>query len=336
MPGAPAKMRVDSAGRIIAYSRSFAGVSPESLIQAIVEYTYRERHMNYNWDDLRIFLTLATEGNVSRASQLLKINQSTVLRHIDAMEKALNITLFARDKGGYHLTDEGMIVLSSVQSMSECAAALERQIKIHNNSRISGEVLLSASDFVVTRLLAPKLEKILSDHPELNIRLRLTNAPLNIAKGEADIVIRIAEKDRQVIPGNLYGRRLGDISLCAYKARGSRMENLSWLVWEHADFKNWLTRYDLPERPAQLISGSPLIHLELIKQASFAAILPCFLGDGDPAVERIAGCAEFTGFEAWVLTHEDMKNTKRITTIMKYLGDIFDEVKTGRRSRCAA
>lgn len=282
--------------------------------------------MKYDWDDLRIFLTLATEGNVARASELLQINQSTVLRRVSAMEAALNITLFARDKGGYHLTDEGVLVLSTVSAMSECATALEKQIKVHNNNRIAGEVLLSASDFVVTTLLAPKLEQLLSDHPELNIRIRLTNAPLNIAKGEADVVIRLTDKGHNTIPVNLFGRRLADIRLCPYMKRKADLANLSWLAWEHVNFRDWISLYNLPERPAQLISGSPLIHLELIKQAKFAAILPCFLGDSDPAIQRIEGCADFVGFEAWILTHEDMRNTKRITTIMKYLGDIFDGI----------
>lgn len=288
--------------------------------------------MKYSWNDLRIFQTLATAGNVAKTSQLLQINQSTVIRRINAMETALNITLFARDKGGYHLTDEGMIVLTTVNSMSEHAAALEKQIRIHNNSRISGEVLLSAPDFVVTKLLAPGLEKALADHPELNIRIRLTNAPLNIAKGEADLVIRITDKDSQAIPGNLYGRRLGDIPLCAYKGKGRDFKALSWLVWEHVDFADWVSRYKLPERPAQLINGSPFIHLEMIKQSNFAAILPCFLGDADAAVERIDGCAPFSALEAWILTHEDMKNTKRVTTLMKYLGDCFDSATLTKRN----
>jgi DNA-binding transcriptional LysR family regulator len=282
--------------------------------------------MKYNWDDLRIFLTLATESTVAGASTCLKINQSTVLRRIAAMEKDLNLTLFARDKDGYHLTDEGLIVLSTVNAMAECADALEKRIQLHNNSRVAGEVLLSAPDFVVTRLLAPKLEKVLADHPELNIRIRLTNAPLNIAKGEADIVIRVTHKDRQAIPLNLYGRRLGDVRLCPYQAKGRSLENLSWLAWEHADFRDWLAKYSFPDRPIQIISGSPLIHLELIKQANFAAILPCFLGDADAEVERIEGCQEFIGFEAWILTHEDMKHTKRITTVLQYLGDIFTDI----------
>jgi DNA-binding transcriptional LysR family regulator len=36
------------------------------------------------------------------------------------MEKVLNLTLFLRDKDGYHLTDEGKIVYSTVSSLTEC------------------------------------------------------------------------------------------------------------------------------------------------------------------------------------------------------------------------
>jgi len=57
-----------------------------------------------DWNDIRIFLSVATEGSTLAASKKLNINQTTVGRRMLALETVLGLTLFERDTRGYSLT----------------------------------------------------------------------------------------------------------------------------------------------------------------------------------------------------------------------------------------
>ena len=55
----------------------------------------------------RIFSIVASEGNLTRASQILNISQPAVTKHIKNLENELNVKLFKRSKYGMILTNNG-------------------------------------------------------------------------------------------------------------------------------------------------------------------------------------------------------------------------------------
>lgn len=48
------------------------------------------------WDDVRYFLTLSREGSLSASARVLKVEHSTVARHVGNLEKTLRVKLFDR------------------------------------------------------------------------------------------------------------------------------------------------------------------------------------------------------------------------------------------------
>nr|WP_319395694.1 LysR family transcriptional regulator [uncultured Desulfobacter sp.] len=65
-------------------------------------------HNKVSWDDYRyFFLKVARLGTLTGASQSLKVNHSTVLPRVNALEKKLEARLFERFKSGYVLTESG-------------------------------------------------------------------------------------------------------------------------------------------------------------------------------------------------------------------------------------
>lgn len=56
---------------------------------------------------LRIFLTLAEEGNFTRTAARLGITQPGVSQNISELERIYGMKLFSREKGGVTLTEEG-------------------------------------------------------------------------------------------------------------------------------------------------------------------------------------------------------------------------------------
>ena len=52
--------------------------------------------MKIDWDDVRVFLTLARAGSLTAAARNLRIEHTTVARRIAQLERALGLHLFDR------------------------------------------------------------------------------------------------------------------------------------------------------------------------------------------------------------------------------------------------
>jgi DNA-binding transcriptional LysR family regulator len=65
----------------------------------------------------------------------------------------------------------------------------------------------------------------------------------------------------------------------------------------------------------------------MLNQASAAraglglALLPCFLGDSEPRLRRVAGPLPELNTELWLLTHPDLQRTARIRVLLDLLYD---------------
>ena len=64
-----------------------------------------------DWNNLRSFLELARHGKLTLTGKRLNIEPTTVGRHINKLEKDLDVQLFNRSPKGYTLNDEGYKLL---------------------------------------------------------------------------------------------------------------------------------------------------------------------------------------------------------------------------------
>ena len=75
------------------------------------------------WDDLRYVLAVARMGSAMRAARELGVDQTTVLRKLDLLEKTLGTSLFERRKTGLTPTPAGKLV---AEAADEQNVVLER------------------------------------------------------------------------------------------------------------------------------------------------------------------------------------------------------------------
>ncbi len=73
------------------------------------------------WDDARIFLTVAREGSISSAAKRLGVQHSTVSRRIRALEQKLATPLVERKASGYVLTEAG-------EELKQSASRIENEL----------------------------------------------------------------------------------------------------------------------------------------------------------------------------------------------------------------
>src|SRR5262249_61649539 len=88
----------------------------------------------FNWDDLRYFLAVARHGSTLAAAKALKVNQSTVHRRLDELEKRLGRQLVVRQPTGYKLTELGQDLLTYGERVEETVRSFERRLAASDTS----------------------------------------------------------------------------------------------------------------------------------------------------------------------------------------------------------
>ena len=119
---------------------------------------------------LKFFIAVAEELNLTRAAERLKISQPPLTRHIQLLEESLGVQLFLRSPKGMELTDAGAILLKDARNIhalvSQAAERAQRadqgllgvlDIGVHGSSMLS----------VVPRLL----NQFSSTHPDVKVIL---------------------------------------------------------------------------------------------------------------------------------------------------------------------
>ena len=80
----------------------------------------------FDWNDLRYFLAVASEGSALAAARRLRVNQSTVQRRLAELETRLGYALVERHPLGYRLTEFGKDLLPLAEGVENSIAALRR------------------------------------------------------------------------------------------------------------------------------------------------------------------------------------------------------------------
>src|SRR5262249_36927421 len=126
-----------------------------------------------DWSLYRSFLCVLRSGSLSAGAREEGLTQPTVGRHIDALEKALGVSLFIRSRHGLAPTDAALELRPYAESLEATAAALVRAAVGRAGTR--GTVRVTASEVVGAEVLPPILARLHEAHPGLAIELVLSN-----------------------------------------------------------------------------------------------------------------------------------------------------------------
>ncbi len=118
---------------------------------------------------LRTFLTVANEENLTRAAARLYSSQPTVSAHIKALEEDLRVKLFHRTSKGMKLTNEGEMLKRKAEQVLEAASELQTTAK-HMQDQISGQVRIGVNTDGDQLRLSTLLDKITIEHPQIELQ----------------------------------------------------------------------------------------------------------------------------------------------------------------------
>ena len=119
---------------------------------------------------LRTFVTVAREGSITRASELLFLSQPAVSAHIKAMEDELGLVLFERTPRGMSLTAGGTKLLAKAEQMIALHRDLVDEAK-RIKGGVSGKVRLGVNRSTSAQVLGKLLAGLSETSPDLEVAL---------------------------------------------------------------------------------------------------------------------------------------------------------------------
>ncbi|UHD44789.1 LysR family transcriptional regulator [Aureimonas altamirensis] len=168
-----------------------------------------------DWDDLKIFLAIARDGQILGAARRLALNHATVARRLDRLELTLGERLFLRRSGGCELTAAGTALLPRAERVEAELLAAEASAR-SAGGQLTGTVRIGAPDGFGTAFLAPRLWRLLDGQPRLTLQLVPVARAFSLSRREADLAITVEKPDQ----GRLVSRKLITYGLGLYAARG--------------------------------------------------------------------------------------------------------------------
>lgn len=282
-----------------------------------------------DWNQLRAFLLTAETGSLSAAARRLGLTQPTLGRQVAAIEQRLGVSLFERIGRSLQPTATGLALLEHVRAMGLAADELGLAASGHAQA-LDGVVSISASDMVAAHLLPPLVLELQQQAPGLRIEVVTTDALSDLRRREADIALRHV---RPVEP-ELIGRLLREASAGFYAS------------------KDWVRRHGHPRRAADARglrfvgidrAGRYPSYLQAHGLAVTDADFSCYaansatawalvrhgLGIGAMMVEVAAACPDVVRvldevppvrFPIWLVTHRELRTSRRIRRVFDHLG----------------
>ncbi|GAW35838.1 HTH-type transcriptional activator CmpR [Roseovarius sp. A-2] len=120
----------------------------------------------FNPNNILAFVTVAREGSVSRAAELLHLTQPAISHQIKRLSEETGITLFRRTPHGLDLTEDGKALLPKAEQVLNAMADLRRSASTQSG-QISGKLRIGTIVDPEFIRLGKLLSSLKENHPEI-------------------------------------------------------------------------------------------------------------------------------------------------------------------------
>ncbi|USG61723.1 LysR family transcriptional regulator [Sneathiella marina] len=277
-----------------------------------------------NWNDLKYYLAIVRQGTLSSAARELGVNQTTVSRRLNILEKQLETPLIQKIDGKYIPTDIGQKIFEHTQSIELDAVAITHIVTDQDTSP-SGIVRVTAVESLINHFLIPKIELFHDQFPNIKIEFIADSENLQLNRRQADVAIRLARPTE----GDMVISKLAQIGFSIYGSsvyvseyRAEKFEDRPWVAYTESLAQlpemRWLAS-NVKNADIRLMSGSALSLATAIRAGVGIGILPCQLGDPFPGICRLSEDEPIVSREAWLLINKDLRNTPRVRHFADWL-----------------
>lgn len=286
-----------------------------------------------NWDDVRLFLSVARSGQFLSAARKLGVNHATLSRRISALEAAIGTQLFLRSTNGCELTEEGQRLLAGAERME--TEMLNAQANLGRvDTAVAGTVRIGAPDGLGVSFLAPRLGQLTARYPDLKIQLVPVPRSFSLSQREADIAITIERPEQ----GRLMFSKLTDYSLGLYASadylaeygtpadiealkRHRRIGYVEDLIFSPSlnftgeIMRDWDAAFEISSATGQT---------EAVRSGAGIGILHNYIAGQYPELLRIMPHLTISR-SYWTAYHESARQLVRVRTVVDFLQELVAE-----------
>ena len=280
-----------------------------------------------SWDHYRAFLAVAQTGSLSAAARQIGQTQPTLGRQIDALERALGLSLFVRSPAGLTLTEAGQDLVPDAQGMASAAEALLRSASA-GRDETAGVVRITASEIIGGVVLPPVVAALQAAHPALVVELALTNRSEDLLRRDADIAVRMVRPEQNAVIARQIGRvALGLHAHTAYLARRGTPQSLEELS-AHTLIgfdRNAAAARALDVDPAwdrslfRFRSDSVLAQLAVLRAGGGIGVCQAPLARQWPELQPVLEETVRFHLDVWLAMHEDQRRNRRVRVTFDHL-----------------
>jgi DNA-binding transcriptional LysR family regulator len=281
-----------------------------------------------DWDGVRVFLAIAREGSMRAAGRALRLSQPTIARRLTAFEAGFSgQPLFDRLPEGVRLNIAGEQLLAVAEDAEQAMLALERR-RAAVSPALSGTVRISTGDCAagfLVRCLSGSTTAALPSGITLEFPQSLH--PANLTRREADLALRHEPPES----GDYYVAKLGTFAVAVYRRRGANTD--AWVAYTPEQAKGqsheparWVERrVEETGMPVALRASTLLMHVEAIRAGSGRGVIPCYIGDGHPLLERLTPSIPELAATYWLIVHRDLRRSPCVRAVIDWIRQVFAE-----------
>src|SRR5215472_8395177 len=278
-----------------------------------------------DWDDVRVFLAVARHGSLRAAGRALGLSQPTVGRRLASFEATFGgPTLFDRLPEGLRLNAAGTALLPGAEELESSALALERR-RAATSPALSGTVRVSVGEWAAS-FLARYLAGTSGSALPSGITLELVESQqtANLARREADLALRHHPPES----GDLYITKAGVFACAVYRQSGA--EGNAWVAYTeeqaHYPTARWVQEQLRKTGGGVALRASNMsMQLAAIRAGAGRGVLPCFIGDAEPLLERLTPPVPEIAAEYWVIVHRDLRRAACVRAVIDWIHRLFNE-----------
>jgi len=279
-----------------------------------------------DWDDVRVFLAVVREGSMRAAGRALGLSQPTIARRLAAFEAASDgPTLFDRLPEGLHLNAAGEQLVPAAEGIESAVLTLERR-RAAASPVLSGTVRVSTGECAagfLARCLSGQTTTALPSGITLELVDELRHT-VNLMRRQADMALRHEPPEG----GDFYISKAGTFACAVYRRRGA--DAGAWVTYteEQAHYApaRWVQgQLEETGKPVALRASSMLMHLEAIRAGTGRGVLPCYVGDGHPLLERLTPTIPEIAAEYWIIVHRDLRRSACVRAVIDWIKAVFAE-----------
>ncbi|HET9959122.1 MAG TPA: LysR family transcriptional regulator [Polyangiaceae bacterium] len=286
-----------------------------------------------NWELARVFLSVARAGSMFAAARELGMSQPSVSRAVYDLERSVGQKLFVRHARGVALTPVGEEARAAAERIELGMQSFARAAR--RKPEVEGTLRLATTEFIGVEVLAPRLHELRELFPKLRLELVLQNTASDLARGEADLALRLFRpKQASLVTKQVAALELGLYASRAYLERKGEPRNFEELL-DHEligfDPKGPMSRL-FTALDARLVGerfaiGTDCLsaHVALARGGFGIAGLQRGFARNYQELCRILPALPLPAVEAWLVTHPDLRRAGQVRAAWDWVEAVIRE-----------